>query len=115
MKRKSKTPAAVRAFRNAAHRYPAKSWYQDIASAVGEDPADLEFWREIVKEWVGLGWKPTNVKGMLECYRRRKRPGDGTFGSARSRGSGSAQRVRRAAPVNPIEAAERLIEQEGWT
>ncbi len=57
---------AIKVFREITHRYPAQAWHQDIVDAVGED---VEKWRGIVKEWVGWGWNPANVKGMLEVYR----------------------------------------------
>jgi hypothetical protein len=71
----AKSPPAVRAFRRAAHRYPPKSWYGDIDAAVGCQESDVEFWEKLVKGWVGRGWNPTNVAGMLECYKRREMPG----------------------------------------
>lgn len=69
-----KTPEAVKVFRVNACRYPAKAWYDDVDQAVGDDQVNLDFWGKIVKAWVGLGWKPTNVKGMLEFYERREIP-----------------------------------------
>ena len=57
------------------HRYPAKSWWDEVAKTVGKNEADVAFWGEIAHAWVGLGWNPTNVKGMLDCYRRRELPG----------------------------------------
>jgi len=74
--RKSKPPLpeAVKVFQENAHRYPAKSWYTDVAETVGEESADLEFWGRVVKAYVGLGWNPTNVKNMLDFYQRREVP-----------------------------------------
>jgi hypothetical protein len=69
-------PEAVKVFRSNAHRYPAKSWYDDIAEMVGDKQADLDFWGQVVKAYVGLGWNPTNVKGMLDFYERREVPGN---------------------------------------
>jgi len=37
----------VDAFRRTTHRYPPKSWYSDIAQAVGDDDADLVFWHDV--------------------------------------------------------------------
>jgi len=73
-KPKTKTPEAVRVFRENAHRYPAKSWYTDIAEAVGEESSNLELWGQIVKAYIGCGWNPGNVKNMLEFYGRREIP-----------------------------------------
>jgi hypothetical protein len=57
---------AIQAFREEARRYPPKSWYQDIIDAAGED---VDRWRRIVKDWVGQGFNPSNVKGRLEVLR----------------------------------------------
>lgn len=69
--------SAIKAFREAAHRYPPKAWYQDIVDAVGDD---VEKWKSIVKQWVGNGWNPTNVSGMLDVFHNgwiRNSPGNG--------------------------------------
>jgi hypothetical protein len=99
--KKPNSPPAVLAFRRAAHRYPPKSWYADVDAAVGREEPDLQFWEDVVKEWVGHGWNPTNVSGMLECYRRRQLPGRGPRATD--------------PPADPIQAAIQAIEEEGWT
>ena len=73
--KKHKRPRAVDTFRENAHRFPAKAWYATIGDVVGDEPTDLEEWGRTVFAWVGLGWNPTNVKGMLECYERNEMPG----------------------------------------
>lgn len=77
-KKKPRTPVppAVKVFRENAHYYPAKSWYDDVAEAVGDDPSNLELWGKVVKGYVGQGWNPTNVSNMLEFYQRKEIPGD---------------------------------------
>ena len=68
---------------------------------MGTDPPDLERWKNTVTAWVGMGWKPTNVKGMLECYAKRQIPG--------------ADRASpRGSPPDPIGDYQRLAEKEGW-
>ena len=69
-------PPGVRVFRENAHRYPSKSWYQDIDTTVGDDPGQLDFWGKVVHAYVGMGWNPTNVKVMLEFFRRGEIPGE---------------------------------------
>jgi len=54
--------------------YPPKAWHSDIATAVGDTDEALAFWRTVVKQWVGCGYNPCNVNGMLECYKRREIP-----------------------------------------
>ena len=76
--KKKPTPLAVRVFREKAHRYPSKSWYGEIDSVVGEKKEDLERWGDVVFNYVGMGWNPTNVKGMLEFYQRGDVPGEGS-------------------------------------
>lgn len=74
-KPKTPIPKAVQAFREIARLFPAKAWFGKVDEAVGESRASLALWREVVTAWVGLGWNPTNVKGMLECYSAGKIPG----------------------------------------
>jgi hypothetical protein len=69
-------PAAVKEYRRACSLYPAKSWYDKIAFLVGELPENLDQWYRTCYAWVGMGWKPTNVQGMLECFKRKEIPGD---------------------------------------
>jgi hypothetical protein len=56
---------AVQVYREEVHRYPAKSWYQTIVEAVGDN---TDKWRGIVRDWIGSGWNPGNVKGMLDVF-----------------------------------------------
>jgi len=79
-KPKVPTPEAIKVFRANTHRYPAKSWYDDVVQTVGEAQADLDRWGVVVKAWVGCGYNPTNVKGMLECYREGTIPSTGSKG-----------------------------------
>jgi len=75
-KPKNPQPAAVKVFRSKAHRFPSKCWWEEVDAVVGDDPADLERWGEVVFNWCGLGWNPTNVKGMLDCFKKNETPGD---------------------------------------
>ena len=38
----------------------------DVISTVGDDAIR---WGNIVKQWIGNGWKPGNINGMLDYYR----------------------------------------------
>ncbi|MBU1480033.1 MAG: hypothetical protein KJ694_22150, partial [Gammaproteobacteria bacterium] len=105
-KRESKrtpTPAAVVVFRENAHRYPAKSWYSEVATTVGEEQANLDFWGQVVFAYVGLGWNPTNIRGMLDFYRRREIPkinGRGNGQSALDKSMAAVQQVIAEARAN---------------
>ena len=72
--KKPPTPEAVKVFRENAHRYPPKAWYSKIADAVGEEPAALDLWGQVVLAYIGLGWNPGNVKNMLAYYEKREIP-----------------------------------------
>lgn len=79
---KTPTPKGVLVFRSIARRYPAKEWYDDVALIIGEDDTSLELWGRIIKAWVGLGWNPTNVVGMLDFFKRKEiPPGNGRSGN----------------------------------
>jgi len=65
-------PDAVRIFRTQTHRYPPKSWYVEIGRRVGSDPAALARWGELVKDWVGHGWNPSNVASMLTKFQEEQ-------------------------------------------
>ena len=96
-----KTPEAVKVFRANTHRYPAKAWYADVDEAVGDAEADLDFWGNVVKAWVGLGWNPSNVKGMLDFYGRREIPA--IKGNTRTAQSKHTMGKPPALPVDPAQ------------
>ncbi len=78
-KTKKKTPSkpqpeAIKIFRQNANAFPAKSWWKDVDEIVGSDPENLQFWGKLVKIWVGKGYNPTNVAGMLDAYKARRLP-----------------------------------------
>jgi hypothetical protein len=77
---------AMQAFHRATGKDPPKSWHSDVASVVGDAQEDLDLWYDICHAFVGLGWKPTNVKAMLEYFERAEIPGNN--GHAPSHSSG---------------------------
>lgn len=62
-----------------------KTWIGKIAEAVGEQPADLDLWKTIIIAWLGLGWKKTNVSGMLDYFNRGEIPGEDKKGATNGR------------------------------
>ena len=52
----------------AGYRTSTASSAEDALALARRDPPDLERWGVIVKEWVGNGWNPTNVRGMLDKF-----------------------------------------------
>ena len=65
---KPPVPAAVEVARHAMNRYPPKAWYERIADAVGDEPDALERWRALCVSWVGRGYNPQNVEGLLDAW-----------------------------------------------
>lgn len=55
-------------------KYPAKAMWPTLIQAVGEQPADLARWRQVVTAYIGCGWNPANLSGMLDWYTRNETP-----------------------------------------
>lgn len=104
-KPKTPIPRAVQVFRENAHRYPPKSWYARVADTVGEKPDDLERWGELVLTWVGRGYNPTNVAGMLDAF------SNGGLQSQKG-GKDVKRNERRPKSAESGKAAKRQIETE---
>jgi hypothetical protein len=66
---------AIIAFRDAAGKYPQKPIWADIIKAVGDEPGNLTFWGQVVTRYIGTGWNPSNVVGMIDWYKRHELPG----------------------------------------
>jgi hypothetical protein len=77
-------PPAVKAFREEAHRFPPKAWWSKVAGAVGEGEQEISWWREVVTAWVGRGYNPQNVSGMLDWFRAGSIPPQGGNGRRRN-------------------------------
>lgn len=52
-----------------------KYWQMEAGRIVGDNAADLEFWRKVVIGWTGKYQTVHNIKGMLEYFERREVPG----------------------------------------
>jgi hypothetical protein len=76
----SKPPApplhpAITVFRESAKKYPQKPIWAAIIEAVGDEPGNLTFWGQVVTRYIGTGWNPGNVLGMIDWFKRRELPG----------------------------------------
>lgn len=56
---------AVKLYRAVVHLSPNRTQRAAIAAAV----KDVDAWRATLDHWLGHGWRPTNVSGMLDSYR----------------------------------------------
>jgi hypothetical protein len=59
---------ALKTYRHIARLHVPISWRKEVIETVGSDPEQLKKWEEIVRDWIGHGWKKTNISGMLECF-----------------------------------------------
>ncbi|MFC1879380.1 hypothetical protein ACFLZW_05655 [Chloroflexota bacterium] len=57
---------AVRLYVRVMHLSPNPVQRKRIAAEVG----DLVVWQACLEHWASHGWRPTNVRGMLDSYRR---------------------------------------------
>lgn len=83
-------PPAVTVYREVTDLNPQKSWDPRLAETIGDDECELGRWREVCMRWIGLGWKKTNVAGMLDYFGRHELPG---MGRGNGRDSPRAERV----------------------
>ena len=57
---------AIIIYREKVRRHVQTTWRQRVVDAVGDQ---AEAWGELVDTWVGNGWNPQNIKGMLEAFK----------------------------------------------
>ncbi len=115
--RLERKPKSVEVYRAEAMTYPEKTTWEMINKAVGDDPEDLNFWQQVVSNYIGHGWNKTNIVTMLKYYNRREIPGqnegkvlngkrDYTNGNGKTHQTGiaglqySAERYRHCADIN---------------
>jgi hypothetical protein len=53
---------------------PPQSYIPDIVRAIGDEPDSITRWQSTVHAWMGCGWKPGNITGMLDYFRRNEIP-----------------------------------------
>lgn len=66
IKEKESLPTPFTIYRELAHYQVPVALKEEVQATV----TDLQLWHDVIYNWIGLGWKPTNVKGMLEAYRK---------------------------------------------
>lgn len=69
---KPKKPPAVLAYANAIGFWPPKATYR-ILEKIPE--TDIALFQQIVIAYVGQGWNPKNINGMMDFLSRREIPG----------------------------------------
>jgi len=53
----------------------AKIQMDDIIAFVPRDDTSIARWGQVVRAWIGMGWKPRNITGMLDHFREGRIPG----------------------------------------
>jgi len=88
-------PAIVRFVSVTGRKVPNEAWAKRIEHAVGPDPPNLARWTRVINGWVGQGWNPGNLQGMLEYYERNEIPGD-------DRKNGTSNLSETGPPKEPV-------------
>jgi hypothetical protein len=57
--------AAIMMYRSISSRHIPTAMRKDVANEI----TNIELWGEVVKGWIGYGWNPGNITGMIEAYR----------------------------------------------
>lgn len=84
---------AVVAYRSEVHLTVPRTWRQQVADVVGEKPEQVAAWKQLVHDWVGYGWRPGNIKGMLEKF---------AAGDIRSNGTGAQRQINKNERAQPL-------------
>ncbi|HUW13615.1 MAG TPA: hypothetical protein VM537_28085, partial [Anaerolineae bacterium] len=59
---------------------------QRIQETVGLDPPALQLWESVLDGWIGHGWNPANVDGLLDVFEK------GGIDERGERGNGGGRR-----------------------
>jgi hypothetical protein len=78
-------PTTVPAYKiwvdNGLSRQLSRQQRQRLDREVGRSPPDLKRLGQICRAWDGLGWRKTNVSGVLDYFQRHQIPGTDRCGS----------------------------------
>ena len=61
-------PALI-TYRRITHLNVDFTWRAKVAETVGDTDTQVKKWEQLIVDWIGNGWKKTNIKGMLEAFR----------------------------------------------
>jgi len=90
---------AIKAYRSVAKRYPPGTWKDKIIEAVGDDHRDVDQWKLLVHDWVGKGWNPGNIVGLLEVWQKQNHPGAPKYETVTIRDPDSGEWVKVEARI----------------
>jgi DNA-binding transcriptional ArsR family regulator len=90
---------AVSVYRQVAHLTPSPAQRRILERKV----RDLSLWERTLEHWIGHGWNPRNLAGMLDLYQR-----GGASGCRSCFGHNQASRAKVTAQEASLEALEGL-------
>jgi hypothetical protein len=73
----SEVHLAITTFYEVAGHWPPKAVWKLISETVGHEADPLAFWGQVIQAWIGCGWSPKNVAGMLDYFKRGELPTTG--------------------------------------
>ena len=62
---------AIQMYRSKARLHVPIVMRDIVIEKIGENEKDVDAWGETIVYWIGSGWKPGNVRGMLEVHAER--------------------------------------------
>jgi hypothetical protein len=86
-------------YRSIVHLMPNKTQQRIIESMV----TDLPLWQQTLEHWLGHGWNPKNITGMLQLYER-----GGASGCRACRSEASVSHQRKTTHQQTLDALESL-------
>jgi hypothetical protein len=90
---------AVVIFKEKVKRNVPAIWRERVVLTVGDR---VKEWGDLVDEWIGLGWNPTNVVGMLDAFR------GGGIGQGKPRRDGKGSNIHRPQKAKPGRTKEEI-------
>lgn len=104
-------PALKKYFAVSRHSIPV-CMRQDVTETVGDDPAKVALWEKVVKEWVGSGYNPRNIIGMLEAFKAGGLSKNGN--SNRNGNNKTTPSDVHYAPSDPVEHMKSITPPDIW-
>lgn len=96
---KPRTPPQILAYREVAQKYPKKALWSDICDVVKDDQQSLEFFKQVIKAAISIGWYEGNIANLLEWVKRGELP--------HKNGNGQHQPQARVTMLDIIKEAQK--------
>ena len=60
---------AITTYRDVVRRQVLVALRVEVATSIGDKPEDILRWEKHLKKWLGKGWNPGNIEGLLESFK----------------------------------------------